>query len=279
MTHIFGVIGNPIAHSLSPVMHEAAFKELKLDARYIPYQVESDKVGEAVQGIRGLGLSGVNVTIPHKEAVIEYLDELDPLAAKLGAVNTIVHDRKNDKLIGYNTDGEGFYRSLVPELRKPLQDNLILIIGAGGAARGVAITLAQKGVKQITIANRTKEKAEKLAADCGGNTRAMSLNGVQAKLTEFDVVVNCTSIGMSPNVGQMPMSLETLSRDTLVSDLIYNPNKTRFLSEAEKKSARTLNGMGMFIQQGAIAFELWTGLQAPVTIMRRAVLEKLKEVK
>lgn len=279
MTHIFGVIGNPIAHSLSPVMHEAAFRELKLDARYVPYEVEGDKVADAVKGIRALGFSGMNVTIPHKEAVIEHLDELDPAAERLGAVNTIVHDKKQDKLIGYNTDGEGYYRSLLPELRKPLEDNLILIIGAGGAARGVAITLADKGVRQLTIANRTKEKADQLAADCGKNTRAMSLNGVQAKLTEFDIIINSTSIGMHPNVGQMPMSLETLSRDTLVSDLIYNPQKTRFLSEAEKKYAKTMNGLGMFVQQGAIAFEYWTGLKAPVNVMRKAVLEKLREVK
>lgn len=278
MTHIFGVIGNPISHSLSPLMHEAAYEKYKLDARYVPLQVEEENLGAAVRGMKGLGIKGLNVTIPHKEAVIEYLDELDSSAAALGAVNTIIYDEKEDKLIGYNTDGEGFYRSLVPELRKPLKDSLILMIGAGGAARGVAITLANKGARQITIANRTKSKAVQLAADCGTSARAMTLNEVQAKLTEFDIIINSTSIGMTPNVGQMPMSLETISRDTLVCDLIYSPMKTRFLSEAEKKHASIMNGMGMFIHQGAIAFEYWTGLDAPVDIMEQAILNKLKEV-
>ncbi|SDN44469.1 shikimate dehydrogenase [Alkalicoccus daliensis] len=278
MTHVFGVIGNPISHSLSPLMHEAAYKKLELDARYVPFQVEEKNLETAVKGMKGLGIKGLNVTIPHKEAVIEFLDELDPSAAALGAVNTIFYDEKQNKLIGYNTDGEGFYRSLRPELRKPLEDSLILMIGAGGAARGVAITLAGKGAKQLTIANRTKSKAEELAADCGASARAMTLNEAQAKLTEFDIIINSTSIGMTPNIGQMPMSLETLSRDTLVCDLIYSPMKTRFLAEAEKKHVRTLNGMGMFVQQGAIAFEHWTGLDAPVEIMEEAILSRLKEV-
>ncbi|TVP85042.1 MAG: shikimate dehydrogenase [Alkalicoccus sp.] len=278
MTQVFGVIGNPVAHSLSPMMHTAAYRETGISAAYVPFHVKNDGLADAVRGIRGLGLAGINVTVPHKITVMEYLDELDETAELIGAVNTIAHDRKENKLIGYNTDGEGYLRSLRPRMRKPLSETRVLLLGAGGAGRAVAVTLARKGVRQLTIANRTLSSAEALAEECGEGVRALSLETAQASLMEFDIVINSTSVGMTPNTGQMPISLEKLSGRTLVSDLIYTPWKTRFLREADKKGAETMNGAGMFVHQGAMAFEIWTGIQAPVKVMERIVVEKLREV-
>ncbi|WP_147802966.1 shikimate dehydrogenase [Alkalicoccus halolimnae] len=278
MTQVFGVIGDPIGHTLSPLMHTSAYRDTGISASYVSFNVKQENLEDAVKGIRGLGINGVNVTVPHKIEVMKYVDELDETAKRIGAVNTIVNDKKQNKLIGYNTDGEGYLRSLQSRLRKPFRETRVLLIGAGGAGRAVAVTLAHKGVKQLTIANRTVASAEALAEDCGGETRALSLGTAQASLMEFDVVINSTSVGMAPGTGQMPISLEKLASRTLVSDLIYNPWKTRFLKEADKKGAETLNGVGMFVHQGALSFELWTGVQAPVKIMERTVTEKLREV-
>jgi shikimate dehydrogenase len=272
---VYGVIGNPIGHSLSPVMFEAAFKELNIDATYVAFEVKENQLKQAIDGVRSLGISGLNVTIPHKVAVMEFLDEIDPLAKQLGAVNTIVHE--DNKLIGYNTDGEGYLEALLPVLPKPLKEMRVLILGAGGAAQGVALTMAIYGVKEMCISNRTVSKAEELAKECSSLTSASSLpiRLAQARLTEFDLIINTTSIGMTPNVDQMPLSLGMIARGAVVSDLIYTPSKTRWLKDAEQRGAIIQNGLEMFVNQGAIAFEKWTGEVAPRKVMKKEVMDKL----
>lgn len=270
-----GVIGYPVKHSLSPDMHEAAYKALNLNMSYHAFEVHPDQLDAAIQGVRGLGLLGLNVTIPHKIKVMPLLDEIDDLAKEIGAVNTIVHT--NGRLKGYNTDGEGYLKSLRPLIGN--DDKMrALIIGAGGAARAVAITIAKYGVEEMVIANRTKEKGLDLVESCHKFSPAsfMTLNEAESQLSSFQLVINTTSIGMSPNINEMPISLEKLEEDTIVSDLIYTPLKTKFLERAEEKGARILGGLDMFVYQGALAFEHWTGQEAPITEMREAVLRQLK---
>lgn len=279
MRQVYGVIGNPIGHSLSPAMLEAAFKEVNIDATYVAFEVKEDQLKQAIDGVRGLGISGLNVTIPHKVAVMEYLDEIDPIAERLGAVNTIV--RKGNKLIGYNTDGKGYLQALLPILPKSLKEMRVLVLGAGGAAKGVAVTMAMDGVKEMCISNRTVSKAEELAKECSSHTRASSLPIAlaQARLTEFDLIVNTTSIGMTPHVDQMPLSLEMIARGVVVSDLIYTPFKTMWLKDAEARGAIIQNGVEMFVNQGAVAFEKWTGVEAPRKVMKKKVMDKLGGMK
>lgn len=275
MKQLFGVIGDPIEHSMSPIMHEAALDHTGIEADYHAFRVLPDQLQGAVEGIRALGIRGVNVTIPHKVNVMKYLDDIDPLAKRIGAVNTIVND--NGVLTGFNTDGAGYLEGLRPLLEMPLTEMRALIIGAGGAARAVAITLASKEIKELYIANRTETKAGELAKACKplAATRSLTLSLAQARLMEFDLVINTTSVGMAPNVDNLPISLEMLGRHTIVTDLIYNPTETRFLKMARQKGAKTQNGLNMFVLQGGLAFEKWTGKSAPRDIMRKAVLEQL----
>lgn len=275
MKQVYGVIGDPISHSLSPVMQEAAFRHCNIDAAYHAFHVPKNNLEQAVQGMKGLGVKGLNVTIPHKVDIMNFLDEIDPLAEKIGAVNTIVHE--DGRLVGYNTDGEGYMQSLRPIIEKPTSSLRVLMIGAGGAAKGVAMTMASYGVKELVITNRTLSKAESLARECGEFTdsAAIPIKLAQAKLTEFDIIINTTSIGMTPDIDSMPLSLEMLGRNVIVSDLIYTPYQTRFLLEAEKKGVKTLNGLGMFVNQGALSFEKWTGLEAPREIMKDVVMKEL----
>lgn len=275
MKTVFGVIGDPVAHSMSPVMHEAAFEASGFAGAYHKFHVPSDRLGQAINGIRGLGLGGLNVTIPHKVAVMDYLDEIDPLAEKIGAVNTIVND--NDRLIGYNTDGQGFYDGLEPLLPKPVRSMRALIIGAGGAARAIAMTLAEHDVGELYITNRTETKASELAKACRPyvETRSLTLTLAQARLTEFDLIINTTSVGMSPETDRIPISLEMLGKRSVVCDLIYNPLETRFLAQSKKQGALTQNGLSMFVNQGALAFEHWTNVTAPREVMRQRVIKEL----
>ncbi|CAM3794052.1 shikimate dehydrogenase [Alkalicoccus chagannorensis] len=269
MTRLYGVIGDPVHHSLSPLMHQAAYEACGLTAYYVPLHVKPDKLKEAIAGLRAMQFHGANVTIPHKEAVIPLLDAIDTEAEKIGAVNTIINE--DGILTGYNTDGTGYLRSLL-SIRPHVLDEEILLLGAGGAARAAAITLTNRGAS-VTIANRTVEKAEKLAAECGA--AFMSLQEAEERQKEYPVIINSTSIGMYPDIDQRPLRLEADLDGCLVSDMIYNPWETKLLHEAEQAGAQTLNGFGMFIQQGADAFERWTGDDAPVQAMERAVREQL----
>lgn len=276
-TILYGVFGDPIRHSRSPIMLNRAFQESEINAVYAAFHVRPEELGDAVRGIRALGYRGINVTIPHKVEVMQYLDEIDEGARVVGAVNTIVNEA--GKLIGYNTDGIGYVRSLKEETGIDLKGKSVLVLGAGGAARGVAYALAKEGAGCIYIANRTKERALELADTISAYTKTvgLGLDEIANVVDEAQFVLNTTSAGMHPNTEELPMPVELLREHHLVSDLIYNPRITRFLREAEVKGARIHGGLGMFIYQGAFAFEYWTGTPAPVAVMRQVVEQSLAE--
>jgi len=261
---LYAVIGNPIGHSLSPVMHNSALAHCGLDGCYLAFQVEI--IGAAVDGIRGLGIRGASVTIPHKIAVMQHLDEVDPMAAEIGAVNTILN--KDGVLHGYNSDCTGAVKAIAQ--KTAIKGKQIAVIGAGGAARAIGFGLQQKG-GVVTIINRTRSRGEKLAKDMGA--RFMPL----ADLNELPchIVVNATPVGMTPDVNNLPLRPTLLEPEMIVMDIVYNPLKTRFLQEAETIGCTTIDGVAMFVHQGAVQFELWTYKQAPVEVMRRVVLEAL----
>lgn len=253
----FAVLGDPIEHSKSPFMHNQWFNELNVDATYIPIHVKKEDLKQAVASLKLLGASGWNVTIPHKEAIIPYLDEIDETAKRMGAVNTVVR-QADGKLKGYNTDGSGFVRSLEEKVGDGHKDKEVLLIGAGGASRGIAFALKDFGYNNITIANRTVEKAEKLIDELGTGT-ACSLKDAEENLSKFGIVIQATSSGLAGSEFQLPIQLDSLKEQTIVADIVYNPLMTPFLLEAEKKQATVVTGLGMFVHQGAIAFNYWLG--------------------
>ncbi len=253
----FAVIGDPIEHSKSPAMHNTWFEEQSIDAAYIPVHVSSENLESAVAGLKTLSASGWNITIPHKTAIIPYLDELDELAEKMGAVNTVVRT-KEGKLKGYNTDGVGFVRSLEEAVGMSHKDKPVLLIGAGGAARGIAFAMQQQGYTNLTIANRTVANAQAIVDEMGiGN--AISLADAEKSLANFGILVQMTSAGLATGNFSMPFSLERLAEGAIVADIVYNPLMTPFLKAAEEKGATVVTGLGMFVHQGAIAFEHWLG--------------------
>ncbi|SHE60219.1 shikimate dehydrogenase [Desulforamulus putei] len=279
-TRVCGLFGFPVEHSFSPAMHNAAYAKLGLNWVYVPYGVHPDRLAQAMEGIRSLELTGVNVTVPHKQNILPLLDEIDPAARIIGAVNTIVNE--GGKLVGYNTDGPGFIRSLETEAGFSPRGKSILLVGAGGAARAVAIALAFAGADSLYITNRTPERAEGLARDvsraCQVKARVLPWGKQLPRTTvsEVNLVVQTTSIGMSPGVDQAPeFPFTALRPGQLVCDLIYNPAKTLFLQRAAAQGAKTFNGLGMLLYQGVLAFELWTGLPAPVEIMRETLLRQV----
>ncbi|CAM2834359.1 shikimate dehydrogenase [Paenibacillus sediminis] len=273
---LLGVMGDPISHSKSPIMHNAALVETGLTGSYVPLHVKPDKLEEAIKGITALGFRGVNVTIPHKVEVMKFLHHVDESARLIGAVNTIMND--NGVLTGYNTDGIGYVRSLKEEVISDLYGSTIMVIGAGGAARGIIYALAKENPARIIIANRTADKAKELANEWSSHTDILGISTQEALplMREIDILINTTSVGMHPNVTDIPIDPHHIPEGIIVSDLIYNPLKTRFLLEAERKSCRIHSGLGMFIYQGAYAFEYWTGTPAPIATMRESVLRSLE---
>ncbi|WP_289135712.1 shikimate dehydrogenase [uncultured Brevibacillus sp.] len=276
-TQLVGLFGHPVSHSQSPMMHNAAFAQMGLGFAYVAFDVDPTDLEDAVRGIRALGLKGINVTIPHKVAIMPMLDEIDPLAKRIGAVNTVVIN--DGRLIGYNTDGMGYVRSLVEETGIVLDQQIVTMVGAGGAARAVAFTLAEKGVKEIRIMNRSRERAQILAEHVGTivPTKIVEQGDGMDAIADSSLLINTTSIGMLPNVQEMPVPQEWLHNKLTVSDLIYNPLETRLLGEARAIGATVHSGVGMFVNQGALAFELWTGQEAPTEAMREIVLQQLKK--
>lgn len=276
-TKLVGLFGHPVGHSQSPIMHNAAFREKQLNYVYAAFDISSENLEEAVAGIRGLGLRGVNVTIPHKVTIMPLLDEIDPLANSIGAVNTVVNE--NGRLIGYNTDGSGYVRSLVEETGIDLTNQIVTMLGAGGAARAVAFTLAERGVKEIRIINRSREKAQRLAESLATrvHVEAMDTAEAQQAIADATLLINTTSIGMYPNIDEMPVNAEYLHKGLVVSDLIYNPLETKLLEKARELGTKTHSGIGMFVNQGALAFELWTGEAAPTELMAETVLKQLQQ--
>lgn len=274
-TVLFGVFGDPVGHSKSPLMLNRAFQTAGINGVYAAFHILPGTLKAAVEGIRALQFRGVNVTIPHKVEVMDYLDHIDEDARAIGAVNTIVND--NGVLTGYNTDGIGYVRSLKEETGIQLPGKRVLLLGAGGAARGIVYALAKEGVERVVIANRTQARAEELASAMSSYVRVEGIGQAEAAsfIGETDLVINTTSAGMYPNVEELPVDRGLLHQGLVASDLIYNPRITAFLREAQAVGARIHSGLGMFIYQGAYAFEYWTGQPAPVAQMRAVVEEAL----
>lgn len=274
-TVLYGVIGDPVGHSKSPAMMNRAFRHLGINGAYGAFHVTPERLGDAIAGMRALGVRGLNVTIPHKVNVMAFLDEVHEGARAAGAVNTIVNE--DGRLIGYNTDGIGYVRSLKEEAEPDLRGKTIIVLGAGGAARGILWALTQEKPEQVLLANRTFEKAQQLAAAFSSQSQvsALSWDELHDACADADVMINTTSVGMSPNIDAVPIDAGWLRPGSVASDLIYNPMKTAFLQQAEQRGCRIHTGLGMFIYQGAYALEYWTGRPAPADIMRSAVLESL----
>ncbi len=264
-TILYGVIGKPVGHSLSPVMHNRAFAELGLNCIYMAFEVTD--IGSALAGVRGLGLKGVSITIPHKVTALAFLDEIDGKAQLIGAVNTVVNQQ--GRLQGYNSDCYGAVKALIA--KTTLWEKKTALIGAGGAARAVGFGLLWEGAR-ITVFNRSVEPGERLAKDMGVDFRP---------LDEFDqvtsqIVVNTTSVGMAPHAAATPIDPSLLNPDMVVMDIVYNPLRTALIRAAEKIGCTTVDGLEMFVYQGVAQFEKWTGLKAPVNAMRQSVLEVLR---
>ena len=280
-TIICGLIGDPVAHSLSPAMHNAAFADSGLDYIYLPFKVSKENLPQAISGVRAFNMRGVNITIPHKVAVIPLLDELDPLAQRIGAVNTIVND--NGKLKGYNTDAAGFLRALAEHGFQP-QGKKAVILGAGGAARAIATVLSESAAG-ITILNRRQEFnwAVDLAAGLSLFSKAevkaaeLNDNNLKAAIESADILINATSVGMSPNSEETPVPAELLKPGLVAFDAVYNPIRTKLLSDAAAAGCKIISGVDMLIWQGVLAFELWTGAEAPVSLMKAKVVEGLAQ--
>lgn len=278
-TKVCGIIGDPVEHTLSPAMHNAAFNDLKLDFVYVAFKVKTSELENAMSGVRTLGIHGLNVTMPHKNAVIKYLDEIDPTAKFIDAVNTILN--KDGKLIGFNTDGVGAIKAL-KENGLNLNGKKLLLLGAGGAANAIAFHAAQ-GVEELVILNRTAEKAKKLAEvlrrEFNKKIRANSLSAssIEEELKDSDILINATSIGMHPKVDQSPVRSEWLRSNLCIMDIVYNPIETRLAKDAKSKGAKVISGIEMLIYQGSASFEIWTNHPAPVKVMKKAVLDKLSE--
>ncbi|MFN3477183.1 MAG: shikimate dehydrogenase [Candidatus Methylomirabilales bacterium] len=274
-TRIVGIIGDPVSHSLSPCMHNAAFAAKALDAVYIPWPVAVEDFPTALQAVRRMeNFSGGNVTVPHKEHAAKLCDGLSPEAEALGAVNTLV--AQDGRLFGHNTDGAGFLRSLEEGGFDP-KGKRVLLLGAGGAAKAVAFALAGAGTAELTIANRTLERAEALAALLRGRSPgcqilALSLHNkpLAPAIASADLVVNATTLGLKPE-DPSPIDWGPLNSRALAVDLIYNPTETAFLKGASRRGLKVQNGLGMLLYQGAAAFELWTKEAAPLGAMRAAL--------
>ena len=283
MNTALGIIGYPIGHSLSPVFQQAALDACGVDARYVAYQVSPDEVEEFVNGLRQPAVLGINVTVPHKLAVMPFLDEIDDWATEAGAVNTIVN--RDGRLTGHNTDGYGFLRALREGAGYEPAGRRTLILGAGGAARGVVLALAREGVGDLTIANRTPERAEnlaELARKRGITSRSIPLseNDLAEAADRSELIVNCTTIGMThgPDVELIPLPWQTISPGVLVYDLVYNPLETRLLREAAQVGLATLGGIEMLVYQGAASFEMWLERPAPVRVMMAAAISAVRSL-
>jgi len=263
-TILFAVLGDPVSHSLGPVMHNTAFAELGYNGAYLAFRVKD--IGKAVVGIKALGIKGASITIPHKVSVMDFLDELDDTAQKIGAVNTILN--KKGVLTGYNSDGFGAVKALFE--RTTIKDKNVVILGAGGAARAIGFAIISEGGR-VTVINRTLAKGEKLAKDLGADFQPIA----KLNQTACHILINTTPVGMFPDIDAMPIRKQDLDKAMVVMDVVYNPLKTRLLRAAENIGCQTIDGVSMFVYQGTFQLELWTGMKAPVEVMRKTVLNAL----
>jgi shikimate dehydrogenase len=277
-TALYGIFGYPIGHSLSPLMHNTAFAYHEIDAVYLPFAVHPTHVESAVEALAALHIHGVNVTIPHKQTVMAWLDVLSPEACLIGAVNTI--HLRNGRLYGYNTDGIGFLRSL-EEADGDVAGHTVMLLGAGGAARAIAVQLCLSGIRRLYLANRTQTRAEELAiflkqhlSHADIRVVAMGASSLAAHLLHTDIVVNATSVGMHPD-DPMVFPFAELGPQHRVCDIVYRPLHTPLLRAAQRQGARIVDGLGMLLHQGAKAFEIWTGQAFPMPLIRARLLEAL----
>lgn len=279
MKQVFGVFGDPIAHSLSPAMHNAVFSALGMDCIYHAFRVKPEKLEKAILGAEAMGFGGLNLTVPLKEAALK-LDCIkpDPLAESIGAVNTIVFG-KDEEIKGYNTDGLGAKQALQNSAVE-IKGSKIVVAGAGGAARAIAFQLASDGA-EITIVNRTERRAIELAKDVSTATRCGNVTGgglsrLKNLLQDSNILINTTTLGMHPNTDTTIATAEDLHPELTVFDIVYNPLETRLLREAKASGAKTVSGVSMLVYQGAEAFKLWTGIEPPVELMKKTILEVLQ---
>jgi shikimate dehydrogenase len=271
-TSVFGIFGHPVEHTFSPGMHNAAFAKIKRDACYVPFAVAPADLGRAVRAVVPLGIRGLNITIPHKETVIPFLDNLTDDARMIGAVNTIEVNR--GKLIGHNTDGRGFLRSLREETGFRPKGKTILMVGSGGAARAVGINLALSGARTIILCDLDTVKAVKLSRDIQNKTatrvKVVDPEDLEKSAPVAECIINATPLGLKPG-DPLPIPRHLIRKDQLICDLVYNPLRTPLLKAARSAGADTLSGIGMLLYQGVIAFEIWTGGKAPVNVMKAAL--------
>jgi shikimate dehydrogenase len=281
-TRVVGIIGNPLGHTLSPTIHNAAFDYMGLNWCYVPFPVEEGRLTEAIDGIRSLRLGGVNVTMPFKTDVLPLLDEVTTFAQSVGAVNTVLMDK--GRLIGYNTDGRGFYTSLARDVGYEVKGRRVLILGAGGAARSVTVSLALAGVSSITIVNRSADRSRQLTEIIESSAPEVSVSWLTPDdnydlvVADSDIIINATPLtAFQGSVLRVPVAM--LNRNQLVCDLNYSLYQPPLLQEAEARGAQVVDGKGMLLYQAAAAFEIWTGLEAPVEVMRMALLKALEEAR
>lgn len=274
-TNVVGLIGNPVEHSFSPPMHNAAFRALNLDYVYVAFDVEPSNLKKSIEGAFSLNIKGLNVTIPHKIEVMKYLNDLDEIAQLIGAVNTI--DFKNLK--GYNTDGIGAIKAI--EEVESIKNKNVVIAGAGGASRAISFYIAKYDADKLTILNRNVSKAEKLSCDVS-NSQLIddvsfdSISQIESYLDDADILIDTTPVGMDPHINDEPIvTAENMHEDLVVFDAVYNPNETVLIKQAIKAGARPVYGIKMLLYQGAESFKIWTGVDAPIDIMEDALRKTL----
>lgn len=258
-TKLYCLIGNPVEKSLSPLIHNYSFKKNNIDGVYLTFKIEEDNIKNFIDTVRTLDIKGFNVTIPHKVKIMEYLDEIEENAKKLGAVNTVKNI--DGKLIGYNTDGLGYIK-MIKEKNVSIIDSNILILGAGGAARGIIFSLLKEKPKKILILNRTLSKAEDIKKELENKNTKIEidiLDNEKLDLKEYSLVINCTAVGMEPKIEETPIEVERLSKEAVVTDIIYKPLETKLLKESKKQGNKVIGGIGMLINQGLLSEEIWTG--------------------
>ncbi len=266
-TILYGIVGNPVSHSLSPAMHNAALAAAGINGIYLPFPAPD--IAAAVTGIRGLGVQGVSVTIPHKEQIMELLDEIDPVAAKIGAVNTVVNN--NGRLSGLNTDWLGAMRALEEQI--VLSGAKAVLLGAGGSARAIGFGLLERGA-ELVLSSRTESKGRSLADELGCPWVSLA----ESDTLSGDILINATSVGMEPHAENSPVAAELNAEFTVVMDIVYAPLKTRLLQDAEERGCAIINGLEMLLYQGVAQFEIWTAGKAPVAVMRSALQKALGRV-
>ncbi len=275
-TNIYGIFGHPVKHSLSPDMHNSAFSELGLNSVYVAFDIEPENIGEATNAIRAMGIKGINITIPHKQTIIPFLDEVSPDATLTGAVNTVKNEE--GKLSGFNTDVGGFLRAIREDLDFSPEDNTLFLIGAGGAARAVLSAFCMNGGAIVYIADILKDKAIELADQFKGNFENIRIETIEMedkdtvseKFSEADILVNASPAGMD-GVGSHDIPLTSLKKSAVVYDLVYKPQNTKLLTDVRELGHKASGGLTMLLYQGAESFEIWTGETAPVTVMKKAL--------